>query len=109
MKAMGEFFAVVTKALGDFFAIIDTAGGHMVNMNTLIVFAVMIHIFFAPNDALVHDLAIGAIGVLFGSLRGENGAKKRLEPKTDTPSTTTVQRQTVETTTPDPPVAPDAP
>ena len=96
------------KTITDFFAAIDTAGGHMMLMTALIVLGIAAHT-RNPADPLIHDFVVGAIGVLFGSLRGENGAKKRLEPKTDTPSTTTVQRQTVETTTPDPPVAPDAP
>ncbi len=96
------------KTITDFFAAIDTAGGHMMLMTSLIVLGIAAHT-RNPADPLIHDFVVGAIGVLFGSLRGENGAKKRLEPKSDTPSTTTVTKNTVETTTPAPPVAPDAP
>ncbi len=97
------------KTITDFFAAIDTAGGHMMLMTALIVLGIAAHT-RNPADPLIHDFVVGAIGVLFGSLRGENGAKKRLEPKLDIGTTvSTTATQTTETTTPTPPVAPDAP
>jgi len=67
----------VMQALKEFLAAIDTPGGHMIQMQMLILFGFGVLIANPPTTAgaLAHDLVVGAIGVLFGSMKGQNGGR----------------------------------
>ena len=67
--------------MGKLFAAIDTPGGHMVICLFLIVAGVGAHLFI--QDPLLHDLVIASEGVLFGAMKGQNGAKMSLQARTE--------------------------
>lgn len=69
-------------------ACMDTPGGHMFITLMLIFFGFGILIVNPPTTAsqLAHDLVVGATGVLFGAMKGQNGSKITVTPKQD-PST----------------------
>lgn len=53
----------------------------------LVFFGLGILVSNPPNGAaaLAHDMVVGALGVMFGAMKGQNGAKVSVQPKQDEP------------------------
>lgn len=63
-------------------AALDSPGGHMIMTLGLIFFGFGYLLANPPATAgqLAHDLVVGAIGVFFGAMKGQNGARVSVTP-----------------------------
>lgn len=67
----------------DYIALLDTPGGHMLACLLLVVLGLAAFRYIDNN--LGSTMVLGATGVLFGAMKGQNGSKMRLEPRPDRP------------------------
>ena len=77
----------------DFTAGLDTPGGHIATCFIMLGACIAAHIFF-PTDQLLTTVADMAAGAMFGSMKGQNGSKVRLEPKAEAGQTTETVTET---------------
>lgn len=69
----------------ELFSALDTPGGHMAITLMLIFFGFGILSINPPSTgaALAHDMVVGAIGVMFGAMKGNGG--KQAQPPAEPP------------------------